>query len=79
MDTAVDGFAFEYSIDNEGEAMKLGFYHAQTFKVAQKLQWESVRQPDGLLKQNDPIIRRKGDKYLVDCCVSGRINTRNSR
>jgi hypothetical protein len=30
-----------------------------------------VRQPDGSLKQNGPIIRRKGDKYLVDCCVTG--------
>jgi hypothetical protein len=67
MAMAVVGLAFEDSIDNGVEAMKLGFYHAQTFKVAQKLQRESVRQPDGSLKQNGPIKRRKGD------------NTRNSR
>jgi hypothetical protein len=30
-----------------------------------------VRHSDGSLKQNGPIIRRKGDKYLVDCCVTG--------
>jgi hypothetical protein len=38
MATAVIGFAFEDSMDNGGEAMKQGFYPAQTFKVAQKLQ-----------------------------------------
>ncbi len=30
-----------------------------------------MRHSDGSLKQNGPIIRRKGDKYLVDCCVTG--------
>jgi hypothetical protein len=30
-----------------------------------------VRQPDGSLKQNGLIICRKGDKYVVDCCVTG--------
>jgi hypothetical protein len=71
MATAVVGFAFEDSMDNGGEAMKLGFYRGQTFKVARKLQLGSMRQPDGLLKQNCPIIHRKGNKYLVDCCVTG--------
>jgi hypothetical protein len=68
---AVVGFTFEDSMDYGGEAMKLGFYHAQNFKVAQKLQRESVRQPNGLLQQNGSIIRRKGDKYMIDCCVTG--------
>jgi hypothetical protein len=58
-------------MDNGGEAMKLGFCHAQMFKVEQKLQREYVRQPNGLLKQNGPSIRRKGNKYLVDCCFTG--------
>jgi hypothetical protein len=34
VDMAVVRFAFENSKDNEGEAIKLGFYGAQTFKVA---------------------------------------------
>jgi hypothetical protein len=38
MATAVVGFAFEDSIDNGGEAINLGFYCTQTFKVARKLQ-----------------------------------------
>jgi hypothetical protein len=71
MATAVVGFAFEDSMDNGGEAMKLRLYRAQTFKVARKLQRESVRQPDRSLKQNGPFIQRKGDKCLVDCCVTG--------
>jgi hypothetical protein len=37
MAMAVVGFAFEDSIGNGGEAiLRLGFYHAQMFKVAQK-------------------------------------------
>jgi hypothetical protein len=70
MAMAVVGFAFKDRMDNGGEAMKLGFYQAQTFKVAQKVQRASVRQPDSLLKQNGPILCRKGDTYLVDCCVT---------
>ncbi len=38
MATAVVGFAFEDSIDNGGDAMKLGFYRAQTFTIARQLQ-----------------------------------------
>jgi hypothetical protein len=30
-----------------------------------------VRQPDGSTKQNGPVVRMKGDKYLVDCAVTG--------
>jgi hypothetical protein len=65
MATTIVGFAFKDIIDNGGEAMKVGFYHAQTFKVARKLQLEYVRQPNGLLKENGPIIRRMGDKYFL--------------
>jgi hypothetical protein len=45
--TAVVGFAFEDSMDN-GDAMKIGFYCLQTFKVAWKMQWESMRMKFGL-------------------------------
>jgi hypothetical protein len=71
MATAVTAFAFEDSIENGGDAIKLGLYRAQTHKIARKLQKQSVRQLDGSFKQTGPVIRRKGDLYLVDCCVTG--------
>ena len=30
-----------------------------------------VRQADGKMRATGPILRRKGDLYLVDCCVTG--------
>ena len=41
------------------------------FKVAQKMVRESVRQPDGLMRQTGPVKRKKGGLYLVDCAVTG--------
>ena len=71
MGVAFTAFAFEDNIENGGNAIKLGFFRAQSFKVAQKMVRESVRQPDGSTKQNGPVVRMKGDKYLVDCAVTG--------
>jgi hypothetical protein len=71
MGVAFTAFAFEDSIENGGEAVKLGFFCAQSFKVAKKLVRKSVRQPDGSIKQCGPVKRRKGDKYKVDCAVTG--------
>ena len=69
--TAFTGFAFEDSIENGGRAVKLGVFRAQSFKVAEKMVRESVRQPDGSMKQTGPVKRKKGDLYLVDCAVTG--------
>jgi hypothetical protein len=71
MAVAFTGFAFEDNIENGGEAFKLGFFRAQSHKIAEKEVREAVRQEDGKLKYNGPIVRRKGDAYLVDCCVTG--------
>jgi hypothetical protein len=71
MGIAFMALAFEDTIENGGEAIKLGFFRAQSYKVAKKLVRQSVRQPDGSLKQEGPIVRKKGDKYLVDCAVTG--------
>lgn len=39
--------------------MKLGIFHAQSFKVAHQDIWESVRQVDGSVRQTGPIKRKK--------------------
>jgi hypothetical protein len=56
MSIAVTAFACEDNIENGGDAIKLGLHHAQTHKIARKLQKHSVRQPDGSLKQTGPVI-----------------------
>ena len=48
--TAFSGFAFEDSMENGGEVVKLGIFRAQSYKVAKKLVRESVRQADGLMR-----------------------------
>ena len=45
--TAFAGFAFEDSMENSGQAAKLGIFRAQSFKVAEKLMWESMQRADG--------------------------------
>ena len=69
--TAFSGFAFEDSIENGGEVVKLGLFRAQSYKVAEKMVRESVRQPDGSVRQMGPVKRKRDDLYLVDCCVTG--------
>ena len=69
--TAFSGFAFEDSMENGGEAVKLGIFRAQSYKVAKKLVRESVRQADGSMRQTGPVKRKRDDLYLVDCAVMG--------
>lgn len=71
MAVAFTAFAFEDCMENGGEAIKLGFFCAQSYKVAKRMVRKSVRQDDGSMKQTGPIKRRKGDRYLVDCAVTG--------
>ena len=61
MGIAVVGFAFEDSIENGGIALKMVLHRAQSAKVAQKL----------TRNKNGNVIRRKGDIFHVDCCVTG--------
>ena len=53
--TAFTAFAFEDSIENGGEAVKLGIFCAQSYKVAEKEVRESERQEDGSMRQTGPI------------------------
>ena len=58
MMTTFTAFAFNDSIENGGEAVKLGMFRAQSFKVADKEVREGVRQEDGSLKYTGPIKRK---------------------
>ena len=74
MFVAVTGYAFKGCIENGGEGLKLGFFRSQAAKIAKKTTKQSTRGPDGKLKYNGPIVRRKGDCYLVDVAVMGSSN-----
>ena len=69
--TAFTAFAFDDNFENGGEAVKLGIFRAQSYKVAQRDVRESVRQADGSVRMTGPIKRKKGDLYLTDCAVTG--------
>jgi hypothetical protein len=71
MGIAFTGFAFQDTIENGGEAIKLGFFRAQSHKIAQKMMRKYELQDDGSRRQTGPVIRKKGDAYLVDCNVTG--------
>jgi hypothetical protein len=71
MGIAFTGFAFQDCIENGGEAMKLGFFRSQSHKIAQKMLREYELQDDGTMRRAGPVIRRKGDAFLVDCAVTG--------
>ena len=71
MVVAFTAFAFVDSIENGGVAFKLGIYRAEAHKVAKQMVREAVRQADGRIKYCGPVVRRKGDLYLVDCAVTG--------
>ena len=47
MITTFTAFAFEDNIVNGGEAVKLGIFRAQSYKVTEREIREEVRQPDG--------------------------------
>jgi hypothetical protein len=71
MAVAVTGFPFEDTIENGGDGLKIGFYRAQTHRVARKQVKQRERQPDGSMRETGPILRRKGELYKVDCNVTG--------
>jgi hypothetical protein len=55
MGVAFTAMAFEDTLENGGEAMKLGFFRAQQYKVADRA----------------VAGRKRDDLYLVDCAVTG--------
>jgi hypothetical protein len=71
MAVAFTAFAFIDSIENGGIAYKLGLYRAEGHKIAKQMVREAVRQADGSIKYSGPVVRKKGDLYLVDCAVTG--------
>ena len=71
MAVGATAFAYKDSIENGGRAHKIGFYRAQSNKVAKKLVRAAVRQPDGSVQYSGEVLRRKGDLYMVDCAVTG--------
>lgn len=69
MGVAVTAFAFEDSIENGGDALKLGFFRAQQFKVADKAVNRTATLADGTVVTHN--VRNRDDAYLVDCAVTG--------
>ena len=62
---------FELPIENGGTAEKLQFIRAQGKKVASRVQKQAVRQEDGSIKYNGPVVRKNGEVFDVDCAVTG--------
>jgi hypothetical protein len=71
MAVAFTAFAFDQSVENGGEGVKLGFYRVQGARVAKKNVKKSRRDENGNIKYDGEIVRQKGDAYLIDCNVTG--------
>ena len=71
MFVAIVGYAFQGCIENGGDGIKIGFFRSQAAKIAKKTTHASTRDADGKLRYNGPVVRRKGDCYLVDVPVTG--------
>ena len=69
MGVAVTAFAFEDSIENGGDALKLGFFRAQQYKIADKALNRTETLADGTEVTTN--VRNRDDPYLVDCAVTG--------
>ena len=70
---------FDGSLENGCEVVKLPLVRAPAPKIAERAQYEAVTQPDGSIRYpntnpdgtpKEPL-RRKGESFLVDCCVTG--------
>ena len=70
---------FDGSLESGCEVVKLPLVRAQAPKIAERAQYEAVSQPDGSIRYpntnpdgtpKEPL-RRKGESFLVDCCVTG--------
>jgi len=72
MAICVVGYAFDGTPDDGGVGVKIAFTRAQCARIAQKIQKKAsgVNAAGNTVYQGD-VLRRKGDKYLVDVCVTG--------
>ena len=70
---------FDGSLESGCEVVKLPLVRAQAPKIAERAQYEAASQPDGSIRYpntnpdgtpKEPL-RRKGESFLVDCCVTG--------
>ena len=71
MGVAFTGYAFEDQMENGGGGVKLGFFRAQSYKVAKRKVKERERQDNGTVRATGPVLHEKGDLYKVDCAVTG--------
>jgi hypothetical protein len=71
MAVAIVGYAFDTNVENGGHGLKIGLFRCQGARIAKKLQRERVVDENGNYRYSGPVIRRKGDTYLVDCNVTG--------
>ena len=70
MAVAVTDFAFENSMENGGDALKIGICRAQSHKVNCKDQQATVM-VDGVCEQQGELVCCKGEMCMVDCAVTG--------
>ena len=61
-------FAFENSIDNGGEVVKLAFIREQSNKISQKIRFRDETQADDSVRR--VIENDIGDPWLVDFCIT---------
>jgi hypothetical protein len=69
---AITGYAFNKDIEDRGNVrLKLGLVRIQAARVAKKSQHVSSPDENSNIKYDGPIIRRKGDVYIVEANVTG--------
>ena len=71
MDVAFARYLIKDCIDNRGDGFKLGFFRAQSNKVAKRMVRQRIWQDDGSLKANCEIMGNKGELFLTYCAVTG--------
>ena len=68
MYVAVTAFAFKDSVENGGDAVKLGFVRAQQYKISDRL---VISNTDTNYDGSSKVVREKDDLWPVDCAVTG--------
>jgi hypothetical protein len=55
----------------QGDGLKLGFHRVQAAKIVKRQVRECRTTEDGKRKFDGPVIREKGDAFMIDCNVTG--------
>lgn len=71
MCVAATGYAFDGNPENGGDGLKLGFFRVQGARIAQRRVKKSRRTDEGRIVYDGPMVREKGEVYMVDCNVTG--------